>query len=156
ATEGQLSSPSLTAKFTDTSGILATGLTATIDYGDGTPLSRATIIKTGATAYTVTDTHTFPEESGSTVPPGPFTVTLHVFENASPTTNTDTTIGQAEVLDAPLSPGNPVNPGTPEVFTGVGGTNSAGGALAAEQSFEAATGGVNNGGAAPATPLTTG
>jgi hypothetical protein len=156
ATEGLLSSPSLTANFTDTSGILASGLTATVDYGDGTPLSTATITKIGATSYAVTDTHTFPEESGSTVPPGVFNVTLHVFENLSSTINTDTNISQAQVLDAPLSPGNPVSPGTPQVFQGVGGTNVAGGALNAENAFEAAIGGVNNGGTPPPAPLTTG
>src|SRR5262249_20698542 len=122
ATEGLLSSPALTADFTDTSGIAAAGLSATIDYGDGTALATATVTKTGATSYTVTDAHTFPEESGSTVPPGVFNVTLHVFENASPATNTDTNVSPAQALDAPLSPGNPVNPGVPQTFTGVGGT----------------------------------
>jgi hypothetical protein len=156
ATEGLLSSPALSATFTDTAGVAANALTATIDYGDGTPLSTATITKTGATSYTVTDSHTFPEESGSTVPPVVFNVTLHVFENASAATNTATNVSPAQVLDAPLAPGNPVNPGVPQTFTGVGGTNAAGGALTALKNFEAAIGGVDNGGAAPATPLTTG
>jgi len=156
AVEGQLSSPALTASFTDTSGIAATGLTATIDYGDGTPLATATVSKIGTTAYHVTNDHTFLEESGSTVPPGAFNVTLHVFETATPATNTDTNVSQAQVLDAPLSPGNPVSAGTPQVFKGVGGTSTSGGALTALNTFETAIGGANNGGNAPATPLTTG
>jgi hypothetical protein len=156
ATEGLLSNPALIANFTDTSGIAATGLTATVDYGDGTPLSIATITKTGATSYSITDSHTFPEESGSTVPPDVFNVTLHVFENASPTINTDTNLGQAQVVDAGLAPGNPVSAGTPQIFTGVGGNSTVGGALTAEQSFEAAIGGVNNGALPPPAPLSTG
>jgi hypothetical protein len=156
ATEGLLSSPGLTAAVTDTSGIAAAGLTATIDYGDGTPLATATVTKTGATTYTVTNDHTFPEESGSTVPPVSFNVTLHVFETANVAVNTDTNISQAQVLDAALAPGNPVSPGTPQVFNGVGGNSTGGSALAAVQSFEAAIGGPNNGANPPATPLTTG
>jgi hypothetical protein len=46
--------------------------------------------------------------------------------------------------DPPLSPGNPVSIGTPTEFSGVGGTNTSGGALTALQSFEAAIGGVKN------------
>jgi hypothetical protein len=152
AVEGLLSDPSLTASFEDTAGPTADQLTATVDYGDGTPLSTTPIItKTGATTYTITDTHTFPEESGSVVPPNAFTVTLHVFETASPDTNTDTKIASAEVLDAPLTPGNPVTPGTPQIFNGVGGT-----AATALADFEAAIGGANNGANPPTAPLTTG
>src|SRR5581483_123911 len=77
AMEGLLSNPSINAAFTDTAGIAANQLTASIDYGDGTALSTGTITKVGATSYTVTDQHTFPEESGSVVPPFTFTVTLH-------------------------------------------------------------------------------
>ena len=47
-----------------------------------------------------------------------------------------------------LSPGNPVVPPTPQSFSGIGGTNAAGGALTALQSFETAIGGVDNGGTA--------
>src|SRR5262249_16239369 len=156
ATEGLLSSPALSATFTDTSGIAPGGLRATIDYGDGSPLATGTITKTGATTYTVTDDHTFAEESASTVPPVQFTITLPVFETAPAATNTDTNVSQAQVLDAPLSPGNPVNPGVPQVFQGVGGTGAGGPALAALQQFETTIGGVNNGGNAPAAPLTSG
>src|SRR5262249_60534698 len=106
--------------------------------------------KIGATRYPATDAHTSPEESGSTVPPGAFSVTLHVFETATAAINTDTNVSQAQVLDAPLAPGNPVSPGTPQTFTGVGGTSTAGGALAALQSFDAAIGGGRNGFPRPA------
>jgi hypothetical protein len=153
AVEGLLSSPALSANFTDAVDISANQLTATVDYGDGTPLSTATIAKVGTNQYTVTDTHTFPEESGSVVPPFDFTVTLHVFETASPTVNTDTATSQAPVVDAPLSAGNPVTAGTPQQFTG-GNQNNA--AAAALTNFETAIGGSNNGAAAPPTPLTTG
>jgi hypothetical protein len=150
AMEGLLSNPSINAAFTDTGGLAANQLTASIDYGDGTALSTGTITKIGATTYTVSDQHTFPEESGSVVPPFTFTVTLHVFENANAATNTDTQTTPAEVLDAPLSQGDPINAGVPTVFTG-GGTGSATTAGAALANFEAAIGGSKNTAAAPQT-----
>jgi hypothetical protein len=54
----------------------------------------------------------------------------------------------ARAVDAPLSPGKPVNPGVPSTFSGVGGTGASGGAHNALSAFEAAIGGVNNGGTA--------
>ena len=61
-------------------------------------------------------------------------------------------IGSAlSAADAPLSPGNPVTIGTPVTFSGVGGTNTSGGALTALQSFEAAIGGVRNIASSPQT-----
>jgi hypothetical protein len=48
-----------------------------------------------------------------------------------------------------LFPGNPIAVGTPQVFSGVGGTNTAGGALTALNEFEAQIGGVKNTAAAP-------
>jgi hypothetical protein len=51
--------------------------------------------------------------------------------------------------DVPLSPGNPVTIGTPSEFSGVGGTNSSGGAVTAMNAFAAAIGGANNGGNPP-------
>jgi hypothetical protein len=144
ATEGQLGS-SLSANFTDTAGVAADQLTAVIDYGDGTTAAMGTITKTGATSYTVLDNHTFPEESGSVVPPFAFNVTLLVFENNNPAANTDTAHGQAQVLDAPLSPGNPVSAGTPQIFTG-GDTGNPVSTAQALANFKAAIGGVDNGG----------
>jgi hypothetical protein len=48
-----------------------------------------------------------------------------------------------------LFPGDPLNVGAPTFFHGVGGTNTAGLALTAEQNFEAAIGGVKNTAPAP-------
>jgi hypothetical protein len=50
----------------------------------------------------------------------------------------------AAYADLPLSPGNPVVPGTPTTFSGVGGTNTSGGAFAALSAFKAAIGGAKN------------
>lgn len=49
-----------------------------------------------------------------------------------------------------LLPGNPVVPGTPQSFPGVGGDTTSGGAITALHAFEAAIGGANNGSNAPA------
>jgi hypothetical protein len=60
----------------------------------------------------------------------------------------------AAVTDPAISPGNPVVPGTPMQFSGVGGTNTsttAGTANAALLAFEAAIGGVKNTAASPQT-----
>ncbi len=148
ATEGQPSNPAVMAAFTDTADLMANQLTAQVDYGDGTAVSTAMITKTGTGQYMVTDTHTFPEESGSTVPPFAFTATLHVFENANPMTNTDMSTAQAQVLDAALVPGNPVTAGTPQIITG-GGTGQSTTAAAALTAFETAIGGIKNTAAAP-------
>jgi hypothetical protein len=152
--EGVLTSPALTANVTDTAGVAANQLTATIDYGDGSPLVTAAVTKSGPTQYTVSDNHTFLEEAG-TAADSSFTVTLHVFETASPNTNTDTAINPVQVPDASLAPGNPVNVGTPLQVIGGNNGNSAS-AATAFATFKTAIGGVDNGGAAPTTPLTTG
>jgi len=129
-------------------------ITVTINYGDGTPASTnqgmapdpnlhvTQVGGAGGTTYTVTDAHTFPEESGSTVPPFAFTVTLTVKETATPA-NTDTGTTPAQVLDAALSPGNPVTPQTGQQFFGGNSTNMTT-AAQAEANFEAAIGGVKN------------
>ncbi|HSP45511.1 MAG TPA: hypothetical protein VLO30_05925 [Chthoniobacterales bacterium] len=52
--------------------------------------------------------------------------------------------GTAYGADAALTAGNPVNVGTPSQFSGVGGTNTNGGAFTALSAFEAAIGGVKN------------
>src|SRR5579871_3468069 len=146
ATEGAVAVPSLNATFTDTNALPPSALTVQINYGDGTPLSTSALITqvggSGGTTYTVSDTHTFPEESGSTVPPFTFPVTLTVTENAN-AANTDTATATAQVLDAPLSVGNPVTPGPGTVFTG-GNTGNPTTAGQAEANFEAAIGGSKN------------
>jgi hypothetical protein len=162
ATEGALASPSLNAIFTDTNASSPAALTVTVNYGDGTAVSsnqagpnfdpNLLITQIGGslgTTYTVTDTHTFPEESGSTVPPFAFTATLTVTEN-SKAANTDTTTTQAEVLDAALAPGNPITAGSPTQFTG-GDAGNATSASAALANFKAAIGGSKNTVAAPQT-----
>jgi hypothetical protein len=146
AVEGQLANPSASATFTDTAGLAATALTATIDYGDGAALSTAGITRVGATtSYTVTNSHTYPEESGGFG----FNATLHVFENASPATNTDTLAQRVVVTDAALTAGTLPAGVTHTEFSGVGGTNTSGGALTALNAFEAAIGGVKNTAPAP-------
>jgi hypothetical protein len=146
--EGRPTNPSVSATFTDTAGPAATALTATVDYGDGTPLSTATVTRVGATtSYTVSDTHTYPDESGGLG----FNATLHVFENATPTTNTDTLSQRVVAADAPLGAGTLPAGLTHQEFSGVGGTNTAGGALNALNAFEATIGGVKNTAAAPQT-----
>src|SRR5205807_1661561 len=69
--------------------------------------------------------------------------------------NTDTAVNKVLVADAALSPGNPVNAGAPQQFIG-GNTGNAASAAAAFANFKAAIGGVDNAGAAPAAPPTTG
>src|SRR5262249_27442264 len=131
-----------------------------INYGDGTPTvtnanpapagttfdSKLTI--TGSAGnFTITDDHTFPEESGSTVPPFAFTVTVMVTENI-PAGVSGTGTNQAFVLDAALSPGNPITAGTPTPFTG-GNSGNKVDAVSALANFEAAIGGSKNTAAAP-------
>jgi hypothetical protein len=53
------------------------------------------------------------------------------------------------LLAGTLFPGNPITVGTPQVFSGVGGTNTAGGALTALNAFETAIGEAKNTAAAP-------
>jgi hypothetical protein len=53
--------------------------------------------------------------------------------------------------DPPLTAGNPVTIGSPQQFSGVGGTNTSGGAFTALAAFEAAIGGVKNIAASPQT-----
>jgi hypothetical protein len=58
---------------------------------------------------------------------------------------------ESRALMATLFPGNPINVGVPQQFSGVGGTNTSGGALNALNAFEAAIGGTKNTAAAPQT-----
>jgi hypothetical protein len=159
ATEGASANPSINATFTDTTHVAPSNLTVTVNYGDGTAASTnhgagadPNLIITqvggaGGTTYTVTDSHTFPEESGSTVPPFAFTLTLTVTETAAPS-NTDTATGTAQVLDASLVNGDPVTPVSAGVITG-GNTGNATSAGQAESNFETDIGGVKNTATAP-------
>jgi hypothetical protein len=163
STEGTLASPSFNGTFTDTNAITPANLTVTVNYGDGTPFSSnqagphfdpslliTQVGGAGGTTYTVNDNHTFLEESGSTVP-GPsgtaFTTTLTVTENAN-AANTDTRTTTAQVLDAALTPGDPIAPVSAGVIVG-GNTGNATSATQALTNFETAIGGVKNTAASP-------
>jgi hypothetical protein len=160
ATEGALASPSLNATFTDTNAVTPANLMVRVNYGDGTPVSSnqagpnfdpnllvTQVGGAGGTTYTVTDNHTFPEESGSTVPPYAFTLTMTVTENAN-AANTDTGTATAQVLDAPLSPGEPIHSVIAGVTTG-GNTGNPTTAAQALANFETAIGGTKNTAPAP-------
>jgi hypothetical protein len=159
ATEGQVASPSINAAFTDTNAVAPANLTVTINYGDGTTVSNQAgpnfdvdllitqIGGAGGTKYTISDTRTFAEESGSTVPPFSFPVTLTVKESAN-TANTDTANTTADVVDASLTDGDPVPVGGGTVFTGGNEGNSTT-AAQADANFKVAIGGVKNTAAAP-------
>jgi hypothetical protein len=154
ATEGQAANPSINAAFTDTNAVAPANLTVTINYGDGTTASNqpgsnfdANLLITqvggaGGTAYTVTDKHTFAEESGSTVPPFSFPMTLTVTESAN-AANTDTATTTADVVDAPLTNGDPVPVGPGTIFTG-GNEGNTTTAAQAEANFKTAIGGTKN------------
>jgi hypothetical protein len=159
ATEGA-PGPSLQATFTDTNTTLGSAQYAvTINYGDGTtPVTNnpaaigavfdpnLRVTGTGvAGSFSITDSHTFPEESGSTVPPFSFPISVIVSEDI-PGGTSGTGTGSAEVLDAPLSPGDPIQPISAGIFKGGGDNASTAAALAA---FETAIGGPKNTAPAP-------
>jgi hypothetical protein len=58
-------------------------------------------------------------------------------------------LNSGKAADAPLAPGDPLTGVTHVEFSGVGGTNTAGGALSALNAYEAAIGGVKNTAASP-------
>jgi hypothetical protein len=151
--EGQPNVGLQIATFTDSNTTLTAGqYNITINYGDNTaPVSNVNPAPSGFTfdsnlkvagsagSFTVTDDHTFPEESGSTVPPFAFSVMVSVTQNiAAGLTGSGTS--QAFVLDAALAPGNPITVGTPAVFTG---------GMTALTNFQAAIGGSKNTSPAP-------
>jgi hypothetical protein len=141
ATEGQPASGLVIATFTDTDTALNNSdFSIAVNYGDGTAPTTAVAAQQTPTLYQVLGTHTFPEESGSTVPPFAFSVSVTVTDTVN--TLTQMTTSQAQVLDAPLHQGNPLTGVTHAEFSGTGSA----GAAAALSSFEAAIGGVNNGG----------
>ncbi len=137
--EGQPLS-SVVGSFTDTdTTVPLTSLAATINWGDGAT-TPASIQQSGpgSTFYFVNGTHTYAEETNGV----PFTTTLTVTDTKNGQVSTGNS--NATVNDAQLSPGNPVTPGTPATFTGVG-TVNVGTAIG---SFKAAVGGSDNGGVA--------
>jgi hypothetical protein len=139
AVEGAANNSILVATATDSDAtVTASNLTATINWGDGTAQTAGAITQTGPNAFAINGSHVFPEESGSVVPPGAFTVTVTVQDTKNNLSSQ--ALDTASVLDAPLHQGNPVTAGTPMQFSGTGKTN----ATAALNSFEAAIGGTNN------------
>ncbi len=159
--EGQPNIGLQPASFTDSNLTLtASQYKVTINYGDGTtPVTNVNPAPPGTTFdnkltvsgsagnFTITDAHTFPEESGSTVPPFAFSFTVIVTQNI-PAGLTGQGTSQAFVLDAALAPGNPISAGTPMKFSG-GNTGNPTSAAMALANFEAAVGGAKNTAAAP-------
>ena len=147
--EGQPNIALPVTTFTDSANLLASQFKVTVDYGDGSAASTSAndahlVVSGSAGSYSISDNHTFAEESGSTVPPFVFNVTVTVTENIMNGLTTTQT-GEAQVLDAPLAPGNPVPVGPGQLFTGT----SQATATASLASFEAAIGGSKNTTAAP-------
>jgi hypothetical protein len=149
--EGQTTAATY-ATFTDSDAALTpNNFAVSVNFGDGTAAVTVVPTQTSPTTYNVTTSHFFAEEAGSVVPPEAFNVTVKVTDNVN--TFTSSATSQAQISDAPLSPGNAVNPAgtlpTPTTFTGgnMGNATTAAGGLA---NFEAAIGGANNAGG-PAT-----
>jgi len=139
AVEGQ-SFSGIVAAFTDSDGVGVANFTSvSIDWGDGTTSSAGTPYKSGVNSnlFFISGTHTFTEEGSFAL-----TVSFHdVLDNTNPSLASST----AGVEDAPLCVCLDVVPGAPSTFSGAGGNSSSGGTLSAEQAFEAAIGGANNG-----------
>jgi len=138
AVEGQPLANTTVAQFLNPS-VPPANFTATINWGDGTALTPGTITASVNSVSSVLGSHTYLEE-------GSYNITVVIHDNAN---NTDVTVNTpAAVADAPLSIGS-ATPGAASTFSGVGGTNAAGGALNAFNAFKAAIGGSDNGGAPP-------
>jgi uncharacterized repeat protein (TIGR01451 family) len=97
ATEGQIFSGTV-ATFTDpnTTDATAAGYSATIDWGDGTPLDTSATIGGSAGSFTVSGIHTYAEEKPT------YTVTVTITD-VDMTTNTATATSTAVVSDAALT-----------------------------------------------------
>lgn len=110
ATEGALFS-GVVASFTDPDpAATAAEYSATIDWGDGTPLSSGTISGPTGGPFNVSGSHTYLEEGSYTI-----TVMITDVDNAS---NTATAESQATVADAPLT-GSCTDSTSLMVFNGV-------------------------------------
>lgn len=134
AVEGVSFSNQIVGSFA-TSAPLA-NFTATINWGDGTASSSGVIVAAGPGAFNILGGHTYTEE-------GSFNVVVQVTDVTNGTTQQGT--GTATVADAPLSVATQTA-GSSTTFSGTGGNNSAGGAFNAMSAFQAAIGGINNGG----------
>ena len=116
------------ATFSDSDlSVTLADLSATIDWGDGSGSSGGQVSAISSGNYAVTGTHAYAEFSpaeGYIV-----SVTIHDTKNALATLAE----GTASIQDAPLYPGNPVSPGTPQSFSGTG-TAGVGSAIGSFQS----------------------
>jgi hypothetical protein len=158
AVEGVPSVDLQVTTFTDSNTALtANQFLVSVSYGDGTlvnnkpgsPAFDPNLKVTGSAGnFTITDNHTFAEESGATVPPFAFLVDVAAAEDI-PSGDSDEAFGQAFVEDAPLSNGDPVPVGPGQQFTGVGNGTNNGAVQAALNAFETTIGGVKNTAAAP-------
>ncbi len=139
AVEGQ-SFLGIVAAFTDSDSVSAGNFTLIfINWGDGTISSAGTAQQSGVDSHLffISGMHTFAEE-------GSFTLTIS-FHDVLDNTNHSLSSLTAAVDDAQLCICLAVVPGATSLFTGAGGNGSSGGALSAQQAFEAAIGGANNG-----------
>jgi hypothetical protein len=146
-TEGQIFLGAIAQAVDSDATVIASQLQVTINWGDGTPVDTTTgrasaLSGTGANAFSITGSHTYNEEAGSTVPPFAYNITVTVKDTKNNVTTSNLT--QGFVMDAGLSPGNPSTAlPSQHFFGGGGGQPSAATALA---NFETAIGGPNNGG----------
>lgn len=135
----------IVAEFTDTDNVTTANFTkVSINWGDGSAASAGTINGVGGAGatYFITGSHSYADEGSQSV-----TVSLHDTMN-----NTDLTLpaNAVTIMDAPLSPGTKVTPGSPQAFSGTGGTSTSGGSFTALQAFQKAIGGSDNGATASA------
>jgi hypothetical protein len=141
--EGSSFTGQLATVFDD--GPLSPRFTVSINWGDGTALDTTTgmvsPIAGSPSAFAVSGTHTYAEESSSVTPPFNTPVTLTISDTANGL-GAITVNSQTSVLDANLSQGDPVTEAPTQTFFG-GGTSQPSAATALQR-FEAAIGGVNN------------
>jgi len=141
--EGSSFAGQLATVFDD--GALSPTFTVSINWGDGTALdtTSGTVlpIPGSPSAFAVSGTHTYAEESSSVTPPFNTPVTVTISDTAN-NLGPITINSQASVLDANLSQGDPVTEAPNQTFFGGGAGQSS--AATALQSFDAAIGGVNN------------
>jgi hypothetical protein len=98
ATEGQQLTDVPVATFVDTSAASASGLTATIDWGDGVS-STGQVIFNGSGEFTITGSHQYTEE-------GDYTLTVNLFKSSGLLGSGS---GTVHVADAPLIGGPPTS-----------------------------------------------
>ena len=115
ATAGSLVSGAPLVTFTDgTSPLPANEYAATIDWGDGTPLSGGTISLSGTT-FTVTGSHNFPKPS-SALAAGDYTVTIVIDGDGQQVSMTTTaTVGGVTVIGNAPGQTGAATAGTPTV-----------------------------------------